>query len=128
MMGEIPGPSSMSRLRLPQALTVRLTSTFSRRTGVTFAGRVAASLLHAVGLPELVTENLADYEALALKLATDRPLLKSVVGKLERNRLTHPLFDTARFARHIESAYESMVERWQRGDPPASFSVEPIDR
>jgi len=97
-------------------------------TGATFAGRVAASLLHAVGLPELVTENLADYEALALKLATDRTLLQSVVDKLAQNRLTRPLFDTARFARHVESAYETMVERWQRGEPPASFSVEPINR
>jgi predicted O-linked N-acetylglucosamine transferase (SPINDLY family) len=97
-------------------------------TGSTFAGRVAASLLHAVGLPELVTNSFEDYETLARKLATDRALLKSIVGKLTQNRLTHPLFDTARFARHIESAYETMVERRQRGEPPASFSVEPIDR
>jgi protein O-GlcNAc transferase len=96
-------------------------------TGSTFAGRVAASLLHAIGLPELVTSNLEDYEALALKLAKDPALLKSVVGKLSQNRLTHPLFDTARFARHIESAYESMVERWQRGEPSAGFSVEAIN-
>jgi protein O-GlcNAc transferase len=95
-------------------------------TGSAFAGRVAASLLHAIGLPELVTENLADYEALALKLATDPALLKSVGRKLSQNRLTHPLFDTARFARHIESAYKTMVERWQRGEPPTGFSVEPV--
>jgi protein O-GlcNAc transferase len=97
-------------------------------TGSTFAGRVAASLLHAIGLPELVTHNLDDYEALARKLATDPALMQSVRSKLARSRLSYPLFDTARFARHIESAYETMVEHWQRGEPPTSFSVEPIDR
>jgi protein O-GlcNAc transferase len=96
-------------------------------TGSTFAGRVAASLLHAIGLPELVTHNLDDYEALARKLATDPALMQSVRSKLERNRLSYPLFDTARFARHIESAYETMVERRRCGEPPTSFSVEPID-
>src|SRR5262245_13654292 len=96
-------------------------------TGATFAGRVAASLLHAVGLPELVTDNLDDYETLARKLATDPGLLQSVRNKLERNRLTHPLFDTARFARHIETAYDTMFERWQRGEPPRGFSVEPVN-
>jgi predicted O-linked N-acetylglucosamine transferase (SPINDLY family) len=96
-------------------------------TGPTFAGRVAASLLHAVGLPELVTDNLDDYEVLALKLATDPPLLKSVVSRLAQNRLTHPLFDTARFTRHIEAAYTTMWETSQRGEAPRAFSVEPIE-
>ena len=96
--------------------------------GETFAGRVAASVLHAVGLPELVTDNLEDYEALALKLGTDRALLAAVNSKLARNRLTHPLFDTARFARHIEAAYTIMWERWQRGEPPKAFDVDPIER
>jgi len=96
-------------------------------TGPTFAGRVAASLLNAVGLPELVTDSLDDYEALALKLATDPALLKSVVSRLAQNRLTHPLFDTARFTRHIEAAYATMWETWQRGEAPKAFSVEPIE-
>jgi predicted O-linked N-acetylglucosamine transferase (SPINDLY family) len=94
--------------------------------GETFAGRVAASLLHAVGLPELVTANLADYEALALKLAREPTLLAEIKAKLARNRDTTPLFDTERFTRHIESAYVNMWERWQRGEPPQSFSVAPI--
>ena len=96
-------------------------------TGATFAGRVAASLLHTVGLPELVTDNLDDYETLARKLATDPTLLQSVRKKLERNRLSYPLFDTARFARNLESAYDTMFERWQRGEPPTGFSVEPVN-
>src|ERR1700687_5606462 len=56
--------------------------------GTTFAGRVGASLLHAAGLPDLVTQNLEEYEALALKLATDRELLQSIRRKLRENRDT----------------------------------------
>jgi protein O-GlcNAc transferase len=91
--------------------------------GTTFPGRVAASLLNAVGLPELVTENLADYEALALKLARSPDLLPDIRARLWRNRSEYPLFDTKRFCSHIESAYTLMWERHQRGDPPASFAV-----
>src|SRR5262249_61574962 len=60
--------------------------------GESFAGRVAASVLNAMGLPELVTYNLEDYEALALRLARDVSLLASIKAKLERNRATSPLF------------------------------------
>src|SRR5271169_2011924 len=88
-----------------------------------FAGRVAGSLLNAVGLPELITDNLEDYEALALKLARDQNLLAAIKAKLAQNRETFPLFDTDRYRRHIESAYETMWERYQRGEPPASFGV-----
>jgi len=92
-------------------------------SGDAFASRMAASLLNAIGLPELVTHSLEDYEALALKLATDAPLLAEIRAKLARNRTTCPLFDTDRFRRHIESAYVTMWERYQRGEPPASFAV-----
>jgi predicted O-linked N-acetylglucosamine transferase (SPINDLY family) len=54
-------------------------------------------------------------------------LLKSVVSRLAQNRLTHPLFDTARFTRHIEAAYATMWETWQRGEAPKGFSVDPIE-
>jgi protein O-GlcNAc transferase len=91
--------------------------------GTTFAGRVAASLLHAVGLPELVTSNLEQYEALAFELAMDPRRLRAIRGKLETNRLTHPLFDTDRFRRNIEAAYRTMWEIWQRGEPPRGFSI-----
>jgi predicted O-linked N-acetylglucosamine transferase (SPINDLY family) len=94
--------------------------------GTTFAGRVAASLLHAIGLPELVTHSLEEYEALAVKLASDPAMLRSIRQKLEQNRLTQPLFDTDRFRRHIEAAYTTMWEIWQRGEKPKSFAVEPI--
>lgn len=94
--------------------------------GETFAGRVAASLLNAAGLPELVTTNLADYEALALKLAREPALLAEIRAKLAGNRDTYALFDTARLTRHIEAAYTTMWEIFQRGDAPKSFAVSPL--
>ncbi|MEX2127404.1 MAG: tetratricopeptide repeat protein [Xanthobacteraceae bacterium] len=94
--------------------------------GSAFAGRVAASLLHAVGLPELVTESLDDYEALAAKLATEPARLDGIRETLARNRETHPLFDTVRFCRHLESAYVTMLELAERGEAPRGFAVQPI--
>jgi len=96
--------------------------------GPTFASRVAASLLQAVGLPELITNSLEEYETLAQKLASDPALLGSLRERLSRDRLHHPLFDTARLTRHIEAAYTTMMETWQRGEPPKGFSVEAIAR
>jgi protein O-GlcNAc transferase len=95
--------------------------------GTTFAGRVAASLIQSVGLPELVTNSLGDYESLALKLAREAALLDSVRQRLAQNRLDLPLFDTARFARHIERAYETMREYERQGRGPQSFSVAPLN-
>ena len=93
--------------------------------GSTYASRAAASQLHAVGLAELVTGSLTEYEALALELAHDRDRLQAIRRKLAANRLTHPLFDTDRFRRHIEAAYATMWDIWQRGEPPRSFAVAP---
>lgn len=78
--------------------------------GAAFPGRVAASLLGAIGLPELVTPDLAAYEALALRLARDRDVLSALREKLARNRRTQPLFDSARFCRNLEAAYRHMME------------------
>jgi predicted O-linked N-acetylglucosamine transferase (SPINDLY family) len=91
--------------------------------GKTFAGRVAASLLYAAGLPELVTTSLPEYEQAALSLARDPARLSALKAKLIRNRDTAPLFDTARFTRDLEFAYTSMRERHERGLPPVGFSV-----
>jgi protein O-GlcNAc transferase len=92
--------------------------------GKTFAGRVASSLLNAAALRELVTENLEDYEALALRLATNASLCCGLREKLERNRMRLPLFDTDRFRQNIETAFTTMWECWQRGERPRSFSVD----
>lgn len=92
-------------------------------TGKTFAGRVATSLLHAAGLPELVTNSLENYEKLALELATNPGKLRSIKSRLAENRVKCPLFDTARYARDIEAAYTQMWERSQKGKPPQGFEV-----
>jgi protein O-GlcNAc transferase len=92
--------------------------------GDAFAGRVAASLLHAAGLPELITSDLDQYEQLALRLAREPDLLAELRSKLNVNRGRFPLFDTGRFARNLEAAYHTIWERAQRGEPPASFAVE----
>ncbi len=94
--------------------------------GAAFAGRVAASLLRAIGLPELVTESPADYEALALRLATNPALLAALRSRLAGNRTSAPLFDTGRFTRHIEAAYGRMWASWLAGQAPQPFAVGPL--
>jgi predicted O-linked N-acetylglucosamine transferase (SPINDLY family) len=92
--------------------------------GKAFPGRVAASLLNAAGMPGLITTTLEEYEALALRIAADAARRRGLREKLERNRLQVPLFDTDRFCRQIETAYETMWKRWQHGDRPQGFGVE----
>jgi predicted O-linked N-acetylglucosamine transferase (SPINDLY family) len=91
--------------------------------GEAFASRVAASLVAAVGLPELIAKTPAEFEAVAIALAGDRARLEQVRAKLLANRPTAPLFDTPRFARHIEAAYAQMHERHLAGLPPDHIAV-----
>ncbi|MFO1395979.1 MAG: tetratricopeptide repeat protein [Burkholderiales bacterium] len=91
--------------------------------GGTFAGRVAGSLVRAAGLPELVVETMADYEALALALARDPARLATLRRRLHDQRMTCALFDSERYTRHLESAYETMVARSRAGEAPAAFAV-----
>jgi protein O-GlcNAc transferase len=93
--------------------------------GTTFAGRVAASLLQAAGIEDLVTADWNAYEQLALNLATDAPTLTAIRSRLARNRSTCALFDTDLFRRHIEAAYVTMCERVRSGQAPVSFTVAP---
>jgi predicted O-linked N-acetylglucosamine transferase (SPINDLY family) len=93
--------------------------------GATFAGRVAGSLLSAIGMPELITSSLEDYEALALRLARESTALLAAKQKLAASRDSAPLFDTRRFTRHIEAAYVEMWDRQRRGQGPGSFAVDP---
>ena len=92
-------------------------------TGRTFPSRVGASLLHAVGLPELATDSFEAYEALAVRLATEPGLLAALRQRLKGNLPTAALFDTARYTRHLEAAYSQMVARSLAGLAPAAFAV-----
>jgi protein O-GlcNAc transferase len=92
--------------------------------GTTFAGRVAGSLLRAVGLPELITSSTEEYERLALRLAMQPDVLAKLRQKLARNRPTAPLFDMARFTRDIEAAYRHMWERWCASQQPEAFALD----
>ena len=94
--------------------------------GETFPARVAASLLHAIGLPELITHALDEYERLAVWLATHLEELTILKRKLAEHRLRQPLFNTKRFARHLECAYDLMWERHAQGLCPAPLHVPPL--
>ena len=91
--------------------------------GNTFAGRVAASLLNAIGLTETITSTQQEYASVAIELATHPERLAAIKQKLWHNRLKKPLFDTHLFARHIEAAYIVMYERYQAGLPPDHIHV-----
>jgi predicted O-linked N-acetylglucosamine transferase (SPINDLY family) len=91
--------------------------------GETFASRVAASLLHAVGLPELITTSLDDYAAKARDLARDPAALKRLRDTLEANRWNAPLFDSDRYTRNFEAALLQIMAIHDSGAPPAAFAV-----
>jgi predicted O-linked N-acetylglucosamine transferase (SPINDLY family) len=91
--------------------------------GNSFASRVAASLLNAIGLPELVTSTPQAYEALAIEIAKNPEKLTALKQKLASNRLTTPLFDTPQFTNDLERAYVQIYERYQAGLPPEHIFV-----
>lgn len=93
--------------------------------GETFASRVAGSLLRTIGLAELITTNLDEYRDLALRLARDPERLNALRARLDSNRRTSPLFDGGQFARNIESAFLTMREIYNSGEPPRGFAVSP---
>jgi predicted O-linked N-acetylglucosamine transferase (SPINDLY family) len=95
--------------------------------GRTFAGRVAASLLHAIGLPQMATSSMKEYEAWAIALSENPAGLAGIKAKLIRNRSICPLFDTVRSTRHLEAAYSEMVNRLRKGEAPAGFEVKPVE-
>jgi protein O-GlcNAc transferase len=96
--------------------------------GCTFAGRVAASLLNAIDLPELITHSPEEYEALAIELALNNEKLQSIREKLARNRLTTPLFDTPLYTKHLEAAYEAIYHRYQAGLPRDHIEIKRLSR
>lgn len=94
--------------------------------GNSFAARVGASLLRAASLPELVTHDLAAYEALALALATTPARMQALRERLGVGRASHPLFDSERFTRHLEIAFSTVVARHRQGLAPVGLTVAPL--
>ena len=97
------------------------------RTGETFASRVAASLLRAIGLPELITATESEFEELAVELAHNPQRLQALRQRLQQNRPTAPLFDCASFTRHLESAYTAIVRPLPRRPPPRPHPHPPLN-
>jgi predicted O-linked N-acetylglucosamine transferase (SPINDLY family) len=133
----LPKPEHLARLRLADLFLDTLT--YNAHTTASdalwaglplltcpnngFAGRVAASLLKAIGLPELIAADLAAYERQAIAFARNPEPLRALAGRLEANRLLLPLFDTVRFTRDLERAYETMWERHVAGAAPQAFAA-----
>lgn len=91
--------------------------------GNAFPARVAGSLLHAIGLPELIAHTLEEYESIALQLATAPAALADIKARVRSNKGTCPLFDTEAFCRNLESAYIAMWRQSQLGDVRDALSV-----
>lgn len=91
--------------------------------GTNFASRVSESLLRAIGLPELVADDEDAYVRAAVDLWARPDLVAELKARLNRNRFLMPLFDSERFCRHLETAYEMMAARARAGQPPAHFDV-----
>ena len=92
--------------------------------GQAYASRMGASLLTAAHLPELVAPDAQGYEDLAVALATDPQRLSAIRSRLQRTRMSVPLFDSEAFTRSLERAYERMVERGETGLPPDHLRIE----
>jgi protein O-GlcNAc transferase len=133
----LPKDKHLARLRLADlALDTRIVNGHTTTSDVLWAGvpvitlmgshfasRVSASILTAIGLPELITHSLEDYEALAVRLARDPEQLAAIRQKLATNRLTEPLFDTPRFVKNLEAAYKAMWKTFLAGEKPQKIEV-----
>lgn len=91
--------------------------------GESFPSRVAASLLKALHLPDLIATTQKQYESLAVEFATNPQRLSDIRQKLDKNKRTTPLFNSQLFTRHLEDAYTQMYERYQRDLPPEHIHV-----
>jgi predicted O-linked N-acetylglucosamine transferase (SPINDLY family) len=93
------------------------------KLGKSYGPRITGSLLTAIGFPELMTTTEAEYEALALKLATNPKLLSKIRQRLDANRLSAPLFDTESFTKHLEEGYQKAYQRYFDGKEPGVIFV-----
>ena len=92
--------------------------------GHSYQARMGASIVNALNLPELITNSLEEYEALAIELAINPDKLKAIKEKLVANLSTAPLYDTKLFTKNLESAYTQMYERHHKGLKPDHIYVE----
>ena len=95
------------------------------RMGMSPISRLAGSILYALGMPELVTTSIDEYERLAIELASQPGRLTKLRQKIDRNRLTMPLFDSALYTRHVENVLAQMYERYQCDLAPEHIHVKP---
>ena len=135
--GRLPKDEHLSRLRLVDlALDTSIVNGHTTTSdalwagvpvitlqGGHFASRVSASVLSAVRLPELITNSVGEYEALAVQLARSPAQLRAIRQRLAKNRLTEPLFDTPRFVRNLETAYNEIWNIFLSGEAPRQINV-----
>jgi predicted O-linked N-acetylglucosamine transferase (SPINDLY family) len=93
------------------------------KRGQSYTSRMASSLLHSIGLPELITTNTEDYLNLAIELATNSNKLNTIKLKLKENRLQKPLFNTEVFVRNYEEGLEKVYKNYNEGNKPKNISV-----
>ncbi|MBS1258674.1 MAG: hypothetical protein MAG551_01736 [Candidatus Scalindua arabica] len=91
--------------------------------GGSFASRMSSSILTAIGLPELITQTIEEYEQIAVDLGRNPERLQEIRHKIAKNRLAEPLFDTPRFARNLEKAYKEMWKIFIAGEIPRRIEV-----
>jgi predicted O-linked N-acetylglucosamine transferase (SPINDLY family) len=98
------------------------------RIGEAFAGRVAASLLKTIGLPELIAESAGQYEDMAVEIATRPRHLSEIKQRLAQNRATSSLFDARTYTRGLEAAYDAMLATYRAGRPPEFIGLDAVTR
>ena len=96
---------------------------FLTLVGDTFASRVGASMLNAIGLPELITYSENEYKNKAIEIATNPILLKKIKKKLEKNKISKPLFDAKLFTKNVESAYKKIYKRYNSNMPTENIEI-----
>ena len=91
--------------------------------GKSFSARVSASLLDSIGLKELVTNNISEYESMAINLAKNRNKLSKIRNRLNKNRKSYPLFNASLYCKNLEKAFEITYENYFNGLPPKDFEI-----
>jgi predicted O-linked N-acetylglucosamine transferase (SPINDLY family) len=99
---------------------------FHTFAGRSFSSRVAASLLNAIGLPELIADNHQKYEKIAIELASNPNKLFELKQRLENNKLKSPLFDTKLYTQHFETALNNIYKKYQNNQNPEHIEIQAL--